>query len=317
MHARATIETNQLYRALFNKAREAMGPGAEKACRNCHYPSWTAAALEAGAPVEGVACVSCHRIPAGHPKARLEDGRASALVAAGTEPGLDGAEGLCLTCHGELSNPQGHPVCTTAAELAPGGRTCVDCHMPARDGKQKPRDGKRSHRFPGAYDREFVAGAAAMEAVIVMEEGAPVLQARITNRGAGHSLPTGNPMRSVRVRAQAMDKDGKVIWQNFTDNPLAQDPGAVFQRVFRDAQGKGPVPPFMASGPSTDSRLVSDKTRVLTWKLDERARSARVVLEFSLGPDGMLKAAGLPPEVARPVVMREITVMVPDGRSDR
>ena len=312
-HAKATLEANPLYAVLVGKAEAALGPEAAARCRNCHYPTWTAAARSAGAPVEGVACLSCHRIPAGHPTGRLPGGERALLAAGtGTAGGTDGAGGLCLSCHAELKNPQGHPVCTTAAESAGAGETCVGCHMPRRDPPPKDaRDGRRSHAFPGAYDDAFLRTAARLEAALDGPADARAVRVTVTADGTGHHLPTGNPMRAVVLRVQAESADGAVLWRNAGDNPLAEAPEAVFQKVFRDAAGKGPVPPFVAKGPATENRPAADTPREGRYPLPAGTRRVRVRLDFHRGPAPLLQSAGLPAAAVAPTVLAERVLDVP------
>lgn len=313
-HARSLAETDPIYRELRRQAVETLGPPAEARCRQCHEPAWAGKAREAGAPVEGVSCVACHRIPAGHPAKRLEDGRRSAFAAGtGAKGGTDGAGGLCLTCHAELKNPEGQPVCTTADEATTAGAPpCITCHMPERKGEaSQARDGRRAHSFPGAFDPAFLRTAARLDLDVRRGPDGPEARVTVTNNRTGHSLPTGNPMRALWLRVEALGAGQEVLWRNGGDNLGTDDPGAVFQRVFRDAAGNGPVPPFKARGPATDSRLAAGQSRTRTWVLPEGTKEVRARLEFLLGPAPLLKKAGLSAEAADPVPMAEARAAIP------
>jgi len=139
---------------------------------------------------------------------------------------------FCASCHfgafwgvvmynsfGEwLDSPYSDPVT---------GRTCQSCHMPsvAYDYFVYPeqgglhRDPARilSHTMPGALDEAFLQTTAEVEIEAVREGDALAVTVRVTNTGAGHHIPTDNPLRNVILLVSAADADG---------NPLAFVEGA-------------------------------------------------------------------------------------------
>lgn len=312
-HALSTTELDPLYRFLRDKAVKVMGPKAEKKCNRCHYPPWEDAARKAGIKTEGISCVVCHRVHPGHPDEQLANGR-DADFALGPG-GKEGAQGLCLACHRELKSPEGHPVCTTGPESIKAGRgSCVDCHMPRVPGPAMKDSGEgehRAHRFPGAWDRAFLKGTATLGISLRDGKAGREIVVRVQAARVGHSLPTGNPMRAVILRVEALDAKGNVLWRNMTNRPLDEDPGAVFMRVFSDAKGKRPVPPFLASGPSRDNRLEPDEVRTLAYPLPPGTRRLTARAEYSLGPGPLLQNAGLTVDVAAPVVVAEAELDLP------
>jgi len=77
-----------------------------------------------------------------------------------------------------------------------------------------------------------------------------------------HSLPTGAPFRNIYVQLTAYDDSGEIVWQNFNDHPLNEDPQAYFSYELLDADGLHTSPPTSKSvGP--DSRLEAFETRTL------------------------------------------------------
>lgn len=310
LHARSTYERDPLYRVMRQKALRAMGDSAERACSVCHYPPWADKLRAAGVPgkdIEGVGCTVCHRVHAKHPDETLARGKHA--VFATVVPGVDGPDGLCLTCHAELKNAAGHPVCTTGAEareVAAG--TCVSCHMAKAAGPGTNSSGAndhRSHRFSSAYDAKILKTAAKLELAVQMDAGTRYLMVSVKAGAIGHSLPTGTPMRSVVLRVEALDDEFAVIWKNVDQDPLKEDPDAVFARVFQDKDGNRPVPPFLAVGPGTDTRIVPGEIRRLRYAIPDGARSARATLLYSRGPAKLLNAAGLPESALKPTVIAE------------
>ncbi|MCL4233687.1 MAG: hypothetical protein KJ042_04115 [Deltaproteobacteria bacterium] len=304
MHARSTADADPLYALMVEKAVETLGPQARASCARCHYPEWKDAALAANLPIEGVSCVVCHRIHPQHPKKSLDTGALGAF--ARSKEGMSGAQGLCLACHGEMSTPDGRPICTTGAESANGKASCVDCHMPIVKGE--PATGSkntvhRQHAFPGGYSAEFVKGSASLAIRTDDEADELTVVLEVKRMFTGHDLPTGNPMRHVVLRVEAFDANDEEIWSNIADDPLEDDPGAVFQRVFADAAGHRPVPPFASSGPAQDTRLRAGETRELRYAVPPETQVVRAWLEYRLGPEALLTKAGLPEEHVLPKII--------------
>lgn len=73
-----------------------------------------------------------------------------------------------------------------ASEAASQGQTCQSCHMAGG-----------GHQFPGAHDAEFVRGA--LEIQWRWQERSQVC-AVLRTRGVGHSVPSGDPFRRLRLR---------------------------------------------------------------------------------------------------------------------
>ena len=309
LHARSTYEKDPLYRIMRQKALRALGAPAERACSRCHYPTWSEELRAAGLEkkIEGVACTVCHRVHAKHPHELLPGGEEAVFASA--SPGQEGADALCLTCHGEMKNPEGQPVCTTGAEaheVAAG--TCIGCHMPMLEGPgtdASDEEAHRSHRFPSAYDPAMLRTAAKLELAVQLGGGTRTLVVAVKAGAIGHSLPTGTPLRSVVLKVEALDDEFRVIWTNVDKDPLREDPDAVFARVFQDKDGKRPVPPFLASGPGTDTRIVPGETRRLRYGIPDGTRSARATLLYYRGPSKLLRAAGLPESLVKPTVIAE------------
>lgn len=305
MHANATLDRDPLFRLLYTKARKVVGPKVEKRCPQCHAPL----SLLSGPPRpnEGVSCVVCHRIAPTHP-APLPGGKMSEL--ARTTPGQPPGSGLCLSCHAEMKNPAGELVCTTGAEVrhSTHQKSCVDCHMEEVQGPatvSTKTSTHRGHTFPGGHVASYLRNKIDLRASF--EPGKRALTVIATAAHTGHALPTGNPMRHIALRVTALDAGGAVLWGNLgSASPPFDDPDALLMRVFSDAEGNKPVPPFAAKGPSVDQRLQAGESRTLRYTMPPKAVRFRAVAEYHLGPAKLLRAAGLPAAQRAPVIMRAI-----------
>lgn len=125
--------------------------------------------------------------------------------------------------------PQGVlPIHTTYSEWLSGPLSpqapCSSCHMPPDPsvgngadlgnvtsgegiaaGWLRPPGAVRSHSFVGPRRSEpgLLELAAAIDLSGASQDGAWVVTATVTNAGAGHALPTGEPMRAVLLRVEA------------------------------------------------------------------------------------------------------------------
>lgn len=189
-------------------------------CRNCHAPA-NVLDLAAGAHPAlrrddqelGVDCVSCHvSIQGIHgagqgreaPHEVIEDVRFLDPVRASTS--------LCASCH-EESLPHARTVTAwKESEFGRKGTTCLDCHMPqvrAPSVQGGPPLVRRSHRFPGDKDPEFLRRALNATLELDAERRALV---RIRNDRVGHSFPAAG-MNWLLVTVTARDPQGEVLGQ--------------------------------------------------------------------------------------------------------
>lgn len=145
---------------------------------------------------EGITCVTCHvrdgAVMTANPEARSD---AHALR---HEPRL-GDPSFCASCHEFLGHEvvngksvlTGEKMQTTWTEWSTwrdrGGKsTCQECHMPGK-----------SHAFRGAYDLDFLRGALSLR----LERARGQLVAVLESRGVGHSFPTGDVFRHLKLWA--------------------------------------------------------------------------------------------------------------------
>lgn len=90
---------------------------------------------------------------------------------------------------------------------------CYSCHMPAVDRPLIPgwpvRPG-RSHLWRGGHSPEMVSSALD---ITFRRSGPDQFQVTLLNKGAGHRLPTGAPMRYLLVSFRSYDAAGKLLRQ--------------------------------------------------------------------------------------------------------
>ncbi len=290
-HARSL--TDPLYLGMRDWASSEAGEGILKLCRTCH----SVPVLGTGKRTPGVTCEACHQgVAVGEgPAGWHVDPNAPVAAPTGVEAphGIVRSAALvtgevCMACHAELSNPRGVPLCTTGPESettgpAPG---CLQCHM---------RGG--SHTFEGTSPA-LLRSAADLWVDFRGEEAEVV----VINRGAGHALPTGSALRQVVLEAAFLDASGKTLTSTTR----------VFSRVFEDAEGNAPVPPWRAAAVRKDTRLRRGERRVLTLPVPVHARMLTVRLVYRRAPPPVLRRLGLVDHpLAEPVEMARLVREVP------
>jgi hypothetical protein len=177
-------------------------------------------------------------------------------------------------------------VCSTGMESTVGpwadkGYVCQDCHMPAVTRPLvagfPPRKG-RKHTWPGGYSSEQLKKVFSFKA---QKKGSD-LTITITNAGAGHKAPTGDPDRFIILEFYWIDENGhreilhtlkfkrQIIWQPIMfvlyDNRLA--PGESLQ--------------LESTSPDVTEVFVDATYHVMTeWSVN------RLVDNYGLDPEGL------------------------------
>lgn len=187
-------------------------------------------------------------------------------------PALMKRSELCLGCHHQRPNPQGVPLCDTGNEIEASGSqvTCQTCHMPSTGTHA-------SHRMGGGHDTHMLSRAVRMEVKARSNGDRVRADVEITNL-LPHRMPTGAPFRNVQVRVTALDADGTVVWQNYSDDPENEAPEAFMFYQLADDEGKPDMPPT-ATGVRQDTRLDPHERRVITYD-DIPAEAAHVRAEM-------------------------------------
>lgn len=150
----------------------------------------------------------------------------------------------------------------------------------ARDMWGTHRDPKniRPHHFDGGTATQLKT-ALSMEIEGQVENNVLTVSVYITNTNGGHWVPTGETMRSVLLVLDARDGSGKLLkmiegqrlprWTGegeIGQGNYAGEPGTVFARVLRDADGNLNVPFWRATAVASDTRIRPKTTTRLTYK---------------------------------------------------
>lgn len=169
--------------------------------------------------------------------------------------------------------------------------------MVSRSGKSaelgKLREEIQSHLFPG-NSQEFMRVAVTFNLDVKESPDSLQITVRIFNRGAGHAIPTGTPLRSMILTVNALDANAATIWRNWRYDPVAEDRQAVFARFLVDERGVGPVPPWKAAKVLFDHRIPSQQEKVITYRIP-RQNIKRITgnLEYHVAPLSLLRRFGI------------------------
>jgi len=270
-------------------------------CLNCHAPN---AALdkktkldEVAAYGEGVNCIVCHSLkkfkgivtPDGKPQygiAAYETSKTSLMAPSGTHYGADkhvkgqplnpaakpyhpfiregnaamrGNE-ACMGCHEQRDNFKGAPLCVTGSEYSKSGSsaTCQSCHMATVDGIT-------DHSMLGGHSPDMVKRGMVMK-IDARVDGERIKAKLSLHNRLPHAFPTGAPFRHMLVKVVAYDKEGKVLWQNYKNNPAAEDPQSAFHYVLGDEKDQIAQPPD-ATKVLANTRLQPNETRELSYDI--------------------------------------------------
>lgn len=332
MHSRAHHDVDPIYGSMRKLRMKKQGEEVANKCVKCHNPR-APEAPDSPAGKAAISCAACHNVAEVHTDKGVgvdalvwgEEGemRSARDVAPGASPvhgtgkklaAMADGKTLCLACHDATKTPSGAPACTTGPELAKhaGEETCVSCHMPEVEGPSgavSKRDKHRSHAFLGPHrawyqdDKSILEQAADLEATF---QGGK-LEVKLTNKSA-HGFPSGFPGRVVLVKVEGADAGGEVVWRNFEDDPMAEHPESVLNKVYVDAEGK-PVPAPFSKELKRDSRLKPDEVRTITYEVPGGVTSAKVSLVYMLLPGKLAKVLGIAdaPE-AKPKVIKTVEV---------
>jgi hypothetical protein len=277
---------------------------------------------------EGVTCMFCHQVSGMAPRtphnvsqlltpdltrrAQIKDPQAPHPAVYSV---LHTSAELCGGCH-NVDNPvTGVHLESTYTEWKNGpyaadGIVCQDCHMSSDPGKVigpssstaadggPQRDNIFAMSFAGANVGQGSPGAAnllksaagiSVAAPDVLAPGSnATVTVTVTNRGAGHYLPTGlTEVRQMRLVVSARAGSGGVT----------QIGERVFGTVLKDAKGRYPAEMWAAAGVQSDDRIPPKKSvdSVFSFTLPAGADSASIVavLEYRSVPVDLASAAGV------------------------
>lgn len=323
MHALSTVQENPIFRGMYNLAVEETAGKLKEKCQICHSPmSVVFGNIDMQHPYnrEGVTCQFCHGVREIRAYQTARDFAVDLnKIYGGKKPARKAPHPVevreffnksdfCLPCHAVMKNPKDLDVCSTGSEWKAyydkHRKTCQDCHMPQIKGIP-------SHVFPGMHQGEILDNGVEMK--MQFESTTGKLQLTLTNKGAGHAIPTGTPLRMVFLKVTAYDSSGKLLWQNWKDNPIKEDRSALFMRILGDSAGNGPVPPWRAVQTVYDRRLMPEEPVTISYSLDsQNIYDIEAKLFYRYAPEPVLRQFGITtPHFTQPrlIVQQGVKVM--------
>lgn len=147
-----------------------------------------------------------------------------------------------------LENASGRALPARLGELAQRAQRSYFVY-PEKGGLYRELDQIHLHRMPGATDELFLRAAIALDVSAEMDGADLLVNARVTNTGAGHHFPTGSPLRHLLLIVRATDDDGNPLPLLQGDvlpdwaGDAAGEAGQGFAKILRDTL-TGEVPSF-------------------------------------------------------------------------
>ena len=294
--AHAQAMESPLFQDALDVAETKFGASARRTCLKCHAP----VAVEKGdlnlrqkVSWEGVTCDYCHSIKdvsltGANPKAAVEFSMIKSGPLKDAESSAHGTQfsevhtsaSLCATCH-EYRNSLGFPVLTTYSEwknsrYAKEGKACQSCHVYRTAGDVVDPRVKRTsvpinlHQMPGSHSLEQLSKTIGAQLLTSRQDGQLRVQVDITNRAAGHYVPTGSPLRQLILDVRADSFDG----QHFEEQ-------RVYRRTVADQRGETLAQEHLAfltaARVASDTRLAPDEKRTESFTFAVPAKTkARV-----------------------------------------
>lgn len=163
----------------------------------------------------------------------------------------------CMGCHDKRNNSHGVPLCNTGDEYD-AKVYCQSCHMSVTNGKA-------DHTMGGGHNMGMLRRSMILT-VDAKKNGENVLATVHMENLQPHRMPTGAPFRNMYVKVTAMDKAGKVLWENAKGHPGKDDPDAYLHLVLLGGDGKPTLPP-KAKKAGVDNRLLPFEKRALAYTI--------------------------------------------------
>jgi hypothetical protein len=251
-HARAM--ESRLFQDALELAEQAGGAPARRLCLGCHSPVGVRVGdlgLRLKVSWEGITCDYCHSVREvnladGNPRVRVEFGPVKSGTLKEASPVAHGTEYsevhrtalICAPCH-EYRNSLGFAVLTTFSEwkvspAAASGSACQACHMARVAGdvvdpkiQRASHTGVNLHSMPGSHSLEQLSRAIGARLLTSRDGGQLKVIVELTNRAAGHKVPTGSALRQLRLQVEVEGYDGRRYTEQRT-----------YGRVTVDARGK-------------------------------------------------------------------------------
>jgi hypothetical protein len=278
-HAKAM--ESRIFQDALELAENEFGASARKTCLKCHSPVGSAVNdwnLQKKVSWEGVTCDYCHSVRqvslgTSNPKATVtyslvKSGplKDSDSMAHGTEfSDVHTSALICAPCH-EYQNGQGLSVLTTYTEwknsrYGKEGTQCQSCHMSRVEGDVVDPHIRRSklakinlHQMPGSHSLEQLTKTVLLTLKASRKDNLLQVTVEIWNKGAGHYVPTGSPLRQIILEVRADAGAGRQYREE-----------RVYRRSVADQQGKPATVEHIAfikgAKVVTDTRLAPDEKR--------------------------------------------------------
>jgi hypothetical protein len=234
LHAQSADDAR--FQAVFRKLKdERARPDLDQICLRCHAPALLQGQdfkWERKVSWEGVTCDFCHSVRSVRSDTKtpfiLDVGEVKSGPLRDAKPTVHGARYteafsssmLCSPCH-QFVNEKGLEVLSTYAEWQASpyparGTTCQTCHMRSAAGKvvdpkvaQVAMSSVNLHEMPGGHSVTELNRALQAQIVAERRGGTVDVTVQVSNRGAGHRLPTGSPLRSIVMVVQVDGGTGK------------------------------------------------------------------------------------------------------------
>ncbi len=277
-------------------------------CLACHAPNSIQTKnynLDETLNNEGVGCDFCHSIYDSHPERNsdtfvlkvgpIKFGPISDAVSENHEvafSGLFGHSKACAGCH-EYKNPSGVHLLSTYSEWQEyftnvGQKDCQDCHMELKmTGVADPRTqrDKRAfvnvHRMPDTQSIAQLRRSLRLRIMSVRKVRTTLkISVEVANVGAGHSVPTGSPLKKVSLNLEAV-----------TDNGIRMAENRVYERIVLDQNGgrineEGRIM-IEAAKIDRDTRIIPGERRLEEFKFsvpEESNIEVKATLTYSYSP---------------------------------
>jgi len=299
MHANSSKFKDPVHAALFDAFSSAMVAKGKKPnyhCSSCHTPTAPdIRELSTGAwlpsetdptHVDGVTCAFCHMVSEVVEGKSFNTYKVTEGIKGGTKDSkaphgvvyseFNSSYKMCLGCHSKKIAGTGAVICSMDEE---GVSDCLPCHMPETEGAPAVGSDRTTHAFHGihgAHDPAMLEKGASV--TLAQSEGGVKVTLENPNT---HYFPSTNPLRMAFLKVVATDKDGKVVFENFTDDPMT-DPQAVLIKLFKAGDKVG-VPSWDAEGVARDTRLKPGEERELSYAIPDTAEnvSAKLFYRFA------------------------------------
>ncbi len=180
-------------------------------------------------------------------------------------------QNVCVGCHSHKLNENNVTV-FRAMDGKQDSLSCIRCHMPKVEGgvekmDKRTRGRHASHRFLGIHDKVFRQTGVDVNLSVKGRE----LDVTLTNK-MEHPLII-QPARAKFLKIEVI-RNGKVIWQNYTEDP-SEDKQGYFTYRFKEAGKKVIIPAHATEG--SVHNLDAKETQTLHYRIPQTEKEDEVV----------------------------------------